>query len=115
MVRNAVTSRTPRLEEECVLCESVGRTWPGETCYYHTNPVAASEAYALVPVSSLKELRESWGISVYHLSDLSGLDPNTIWSLESGERMARKSTALKLASALGVGLDELQDYRREED
>lgn len=114
MVRAAVTSRTPRLEEECLICESIARTWPGETCYHHTNPETASEAYTLIPVSRLKELRESWGISVYHLADLSGLDPNTIWDLESAARMARKSTALKLAAALGVGLDELQDYPRDD-
>lgn len=114
MVRNAVTSITPRPEGECVLCATVDRTWPGERCYHHANPEEASEASTIVAVSRLEELREAWGISIYHLADLSGLDPDTICSLETGERMARKSTALKLAAALGVGLDELQDYPKDD-
>lgn len=54
----------------------------------------------------LKEIRESRGISVPKLVELSGVPRRTIQDIERrGDCMV--STAKKLAAALGVSLDEL--------
>lgn len=54
----------------------------------------------------LKELRAERGLSVPKLVELSGVPRRTIQDLESrGD--GRISTAVKLADALGVTLDEL--------
>ncbi|MCI9591479.1 MAG: helix-turn-helix transcriptional regulator [Lachnospiraceae bacterium] len=54
----------------------------------------------------LKEIRISKGLSVPQLVELSGVPRRTIQDLEArGD--GRVSTAIKLADALGVTLDEL--------
>ena len=54
----------------------------------------------------LRELRTAKGLSVPKLTELSGVPRRTIQDLEArGD--GRISTALKLADALGVTLDEL--------
>lgn len=54
----------------------------------------------------LKEIRTAKGLSVPKLTDLSGVPRRTIQDLEiRGD--GRISTAIKLADALGVTLDEL--------
>mgnify|MGYP000603871481 FL=1 len=54
----------------------------------------------------LKEIRTGKGLSVPQLVELSGVSRRTIQDLESrGD--GRISTAIKLADALGVTLDEL--------
>jgi DNA-binding helix-turn-helix protein len=54
----------------------------------------------------LKEIRTQKGLSVPQLVELSGIPRRTIQDLESrGD--GRVSTAIKLADALGVTLDEL--------
>nr|DAP56852.1 MAG TPA: helix-turn-helix domain protein [Caudoviricetes sp.] len=54
----------------------------------------------------LKELRKSKGLSVPDLVELSGVSRRTIQEVEN-RNDCRVSTAIKLADALGVSLDEL--------
>lgn len=54
----------------------------------------------------LKEIRTEKGLSVPKLVELSGVPRRTIQDLEA-RRDGRVSTAIKLADALGVTLDEL--------
>lgn len=57
-------------------------------------------------IMRLKEIRISKGLSVPQLVELSGVPRRTIQDLEArGD--GRVSTAIKLADALGVTLDEL--------
>ncbi len=54
----------------------------------------------------LKQLRQEQGLSVPQLVELSGVPRRTIQDIESHDD-CRVSTAIKLANALGVTLDEL--------
>lgn len=54
----------------------------------------------------LKEIRTAQGLSVPKLVELSGVPRRTIQDLEARDD-GRISTAIKLADALGVTLDEL--------
>ena len=55
---------------------------------------------------NLKQIRQSRGLSVAKLSEITGLHRRTIQDIEvRGDCMV--STAIKLATALDVGLDEL--------
>ena len=54
----------------------------------------------------LKEVRNSKGLSIVKLSELSGVPRRTIEDLER-RNDGRVSTAIKLADALNVTLDEL--------
>ena len=54
----------------------------------------------------LKEIRKSKGLSVPDLVELSGVSRRTIQEVENRDD-CRVSTAIKLADALGVSLDEL--------
>lgn len=56
----------------------------------------------------LAELREKQALTLRQLAGMSGVDANTINALELGRRKARPSTARKLASALGVSVEELE-------
>lgn len=54
----------------------------------------------------LKQIRSERGLSVPKLAELSGVSRRTIQDLESrGD--GRISTAIKIADALGISLDEL--------
>ena len=55
---------------------------------------------------NLKKLRQEKGLSVPELAKLSGVPRRTIQEIEVREDL-RVSTAIKLADALGVTLDEL--------
>ena len=55
---------------------------------------------------NLKEIRLSKGLSVPQLVELSGVPRRTIQAIEKNDD-CRVSTAIKLADALGVTLDEL--------
>ena len=56
----------------------------------------------------IREIRESKGISQTELSEKSGISRATIWKLETDEKaVTMTSTLLKIASALGVSLDEI--------
>lgn len=54
----------------------------------------------------LKQIRNSHGLSLRALSELSGVPQRTIEDLERRDD-GRASTLIKLADALGVTLDEL--------
>lgn len=54
----------------------------------------------------LKEIRKSKGLSVPELVELSGVSRRTIQEVENRDD-CRVSTAIKLADALGVSLDDL--------
>ena len=54
----------------------------------------------------LKEIRKERGISVPQLVEMSGVPRRTIQEIEARDD-CRVSTALKLADALGITLDEL--------
>ncbi len=56
----------------------------------------------------IREIRESKGISQTELSERSGISRATIWKLETDDKaVTMTSTLLKIASALGVSLDEI--------
>jgi transcriptional regulator with XRE-family HTH domain len=54
------------------------------------------------PLPMLSELREDRGLSQRALGKISGVAHDTISQIERGERLARPSTAQKLADALGT-------------
>src|SRR5688572_8052563 len=56
----------------------------------------------------LAELREQRALTLRQLAEISGVEHNTINQLELGRRKARPSTVRKLASALGVSVEELE-------
>lgn len=56
----------------------------------------------------IREIRESKGISQTELSERSGVSRATIWKLETDDKaVTMTSTLIKIASALGVSLDEI--------
>lgn len=56
----------------------------------------------------IREIRESKGISQTELSERSGISRATIWKLETDDKaVTMTSTLIKIASALGVSLDEI--------
>jgi transcriptional regulator with XRE-family HTH domain len=56
----------------------------------------------------LAELRENRALTLRQLAQISGVDANTINQIELGHRKPRPSTTRKLASALGVSVEELE-------
>ena len=61
-------------------------------------------------METLRELRRRKGLSQKDLAELAGVGQDTISGIESGRHEARPSTIRKLASALGV---EVEDFFRE--
>ena len=57
--------------------------------------------------ANLKRLREEAGLSQKALADQSGVPRPTIAHLESGQANPTLSVVLKVAAALGIGVDEL--------
>lgn len=55
----------------------------------------------------LKDLRQSKGITVYRLSQETGISQNHIRELESGKRNPSVETLRRLCDALGVNLSEM--------
>jgi transcriptional regulator with XRE-family HTH domain len=61
-----------------------------------------------VQMERLAKLRESRALTLRQLAKISGVDANTINQIELGHRKPRPSTTRKLASALGVSVEELE-------
>ena len=55
----------------------------------------------------LRELRERQALSLRELSELSGVNYNSIWRIEAGRTGAKPKTVRRLADALGVEPHEL--------
>ena len=55
----------------------------------------------------LRELRKRRVLTLHELEERSGVSYNTIWRLENGRTGAQPRTIRKLATALGVGPEEL--------
>jgi len=55
----------------------------------------------------IKELREQAGLSQTRLAQITGVTPQAISMIESGERNIITKTADKIAAALGVTLNKL--------
>jgi HTH-type transcriptional regulator, competence development regulator len=55
-----------------------------------------------VDAMRLRELRERQALSLRELSELSGVNYNSIWRIEAGRTGAKPRTVRRLASALGV-------------
>jgi DNA-binding NarL/FixJ family response regulator len=68
-------------------------------------------------VDSLRRIREQVALSQLGLANLSGVSASTINRLELGRRKARPQTLKKLAEALNVSVEELQNkgYPTEQD
>lgn len=64
---------------------------------------------------NLKQIRIQKGLTVLRLSELSGVPKRTIEDIQA-KNECKVSTAIKLADALGVTLDELcrDDYNNDE-
>ena len=67
-----------------------------------------------IPLSSLRELRRSRGLSQRELGKLAKVSPGTVYRLENGLLGAYPATARKLAAALGVLPADLMRERRPE-
>jgi transcriptional regulator with XRE-family HTH domain len=61
-----------------------------------------------VQMERLAKLRENRALTLRQLAKISGVDANTINQIELGHRKPRPSTTRKLASALGVSVEELE-------
>lgn len=58
--------------------------------------------------NKLKAVRESKGLSISRLSEMSGVSRQTIYNLESDEAyLASSRTLIKLANALGESLEDV--------
>ena len=55
----------------------------------------------------LRRVRLNRQMSIRQLAEKSGLSPDTIWRVESGQRGAEPLTRRKLTKALGTKVDEL--------
>ncbi len=67
-----------------------------------------------IPLPSLREIRRSRGLSQRDLARLAGVSAGTVYRLENQLRGAYPVTMRKLASALGVSVEELVLGRRRE-
>ncbi len=65
-----------------------------------------------IPLSSLRELRRSRGLSQRELGKLAKVSPGTVYRLENGLRGAYPATVRKLAAALEVQTEDLVRERR---
>lgn len=63
------------------------------------------------PLPSLRELRQSRGLSQRALAEKAGVSVGTVYRLENGLRGAYPSSVRSLASALGVSTQELMRGR----
>jgi transcriptional regulator with XRE-family HTH domain len=61
-----------------------------------------------VQMERLAKLREDRALTLRGLAKISGVDANTINQIELGHRKPRPSTTRKLATALGVSVEELE-------
>ena len=61
----------------------------------------------------LKNLRQSKGLTVYRLSQETGISQNHIMELESGKRNPSVETLRRLCDALGVNLSEMFNDSRD--
>ncbi len=59
----------------------------------------------------LRELRERRALSLRELSELSGVNYNSIWRIEAGRTGAKPKTVRRLSAALGVEPYELLKER----
>jgi transcriptional regulator with XRE-family HTH domain len=66
----------------------------------------------MLRMKSLRRIREDKGYSVRSLAEASGIAPDTIHQVENGRRRANPSTRRKLATALGVPVEELAYDRK---
>jgi transcriptional regulator with XRE-family HTH domain len=57
----------------------------------------------------LQQWRERRFLSIRKLAEKAKVKPNTISDIERGKRKPRYDTAVKLADALGITLDDLAD------
>lgn len=55
--------------------------------------------------TSLREARTAAGLSIVAVANRAGVNPGTIWRLEQGRSTAKVTTAMAIASALGLGVD----------
>lgn len=55
----------------------------------------------------LRELREAKGVTAYRLAQLAGVSRQTLSSIEVGRADPSWDTAIRVARALGISLDEL--------
>ncbi len=60
-----------------------------------------------VDAVKLRELRERRALSLRELSELSGVNYNSIWRIEAGRTGAKPKTVRRLSEALGVEPHEL--------
>lgn len=59
----------------------------------------------------LRQLREERGWTVNQAAEAYGVEPMTVWRLESGEANPTLATLVSVAVALGVPVSELLDAR----
>lgn len=82
------------------------------TCDFYSRPSSAtvrdeSGQYNTEPANKLRSVRLDKGMSLQRLAEAASVSKLTIIRIESGKSSPRRETLVKLASALGVGLDRL--------
>ena len=60
---------------------------------------------------TLREARVKRLLSMRQLAHLAGLSPTTVYLTESGQRLPQYATMRKLAEALGVDPEEIDEFR----
>lgn len=65
--------------------------------------------------NQIKRIREQKGYSQERLAELSGLSLRTVQRVENGETQPRGDTLNRLTDALGVSMDKIMEWKKEED
>jgi transcriptional regulator with XRE-family HTH domain len=63
-------------------------------------------------MTRLRDLRQQRLLSIRDLAKAAGVSPQTIVTIEAGERPPRPSTMRKIAAALGIEAREVDEFAR---
>lgn len=78
---------------------------------YDGSMSAAAPAFAVPHAErvALRKARRNAGLSLDALSLRTGVTRSTLWRIERGEQVPRPSTALRIARALGLGVEQVRE------
>ena len=94
------------VEPRCVECPL------NSDCDFYNRPRPksvrdTSGQYRTEPISKLRSVRIEKGLSLQRLAEAASVSKLTIIRIEAGRSSPKRETLLKLANALGIGLDQL--------
>lgn len=97
-------ARLPRLSNLLKICRTLNLT---PAAYLCGSPVICAPWYwSMDPTTAMRRCRQRAGLSLMALSKKSGFTANTIMLQENGVSDPGMFAVIRLAEALGVGLDE---------